>query len=121
MDEDLRYIAQEGIHTAVHGSEGWLDITPFKVHHDAYGPLGYSIIGSCDEKVSVVFDTGKVDSDMLAAIRDSDIYIIESNHDEILVENSNYPDSVKARILSDVGHLSNKQTASALKLKAWRY
>jgi phosphoribosyl 1,2-cyclic phosphodiesterase len=115
VDEALQFIIQDGIHTAVNALDGWLDITPFKVHHDAYHPLGYTVLGSCEEKASICLDTGKVDSDMLAAMADSDVYIIEANHDPILVENSNYPISTQTRILSDIGHLSNQQTAAALK------
>ncbi|MDR6884880.1 MBL fold metallo-hydrolase [Bacillus sp. 3255] len=96
------------------GDDGWFEVDAFKTHHDAYNPLGYAIKGSCGEKVSVCLDTGKVDNDMLEAMADSDIYIIESNHDPILVENSNYPISTQTRILSDLGHLSNQQAAEAL-------
>ncbi len=48
-------------------------------------------------------------------MRHSDIYIIEANHDPRMVEASDYPNSVKARILSHVYHLSNEQTAQALR------
>lgn len=88
-------------------------ITAFRTHHDSFDPVGYTI--QCqEEKVSVCLDTGHVDNDMLQAMADSDIYIIESNHEPRMVEASSYPNSVKARILSHVGHLSNQQTAEAL-------
>jgi phosphoribosyl 1,2-cyclic phosphodiesterase len=51
---------------------------------------------------------------MLHAMGDSDIYIIEANHEPNMVEVSDYPNSVKARVLSHIGHLSNEQTAGAL-------
>lgn len=88
------------------------DVHYFDVHHDAYAPLGYVIEG--DQKVSICLDTGKVDDEMLEAMRDSDIYIIESNHIVSLVEQCNRPPSIITRILSDLGHLSNDQTAEAL-------
>lgn len=88
-------------------------ITAFQTHHDAFEPLGY-VIESNNTKVSICLDTGHVDADMLNAMKDSDIYIIESNHEPALLEVSKYPNSVKARILSDIGHLSNEQTANAL-------
>jgi len=84
----------------------------FQTHHDAYDSLGYVIDG--DQKVSICLDTGHVDRDMLEAMQGSDIYIIEANHDPDLVAVSDYPDSVKTRILSDRGHLSNQQAADAL-------
>lgn len=94
---------------------GELKILAFHTHHDAFEPLGYSIIDKDDyEKVSVCLDTGHVDDSMLDVMRDSNIYIIESNHDPAMVEHSKYPNSVKARIVSDIGHLSNEQTSKAL-------
>lgn len=92
--------------------KGKPEITAFRTHHDAYDPLGYVIEG--EKKVSICLDTGHIDRDMIDAMRGSDIYIIEANHDPELVAVSNYPDSVKARILSDRGHLSNQQAANAL-------
>lgn len=109
VDEDLAMIA------SVHGdafSDG-LAVFPFSVHHDAYEPLGY-IIQDDINQVSVCLDTGKVDNEMLEAMKDSNVYIIEANHEPKMVERSDYPNSVKARVLSDVGHLSNEQTAAAL-------
>lgn len=88
-------------------------IKSFKVHHDAYEPVGYSVY-SGKQKVSICLDTGHVDEAMMIEMAESDIYIIESNHEPKMVEASDYPNSVKTRIMSDVGHLSNKQTAEAL-------
>jgi phosphoribosyl 1,2-cyclic phosphodiesterase len=93
---------------------GVLNVRWFKTHHDDYESLGYTVEDEEGTKVSICLDTGHVDRDMLEAMRGSDIYIIEANHDPELVAVSSYPDSVKARILSDVGHLSNEQTAKAL-------
>jgi phosphoribosyl 1,2-cyclic phosphodiesterase len=94
---------------------GWeLSVEYFPTHHDAYNSLGYVIVDDTDQQLSVCLDTGHIDRDMIDAMRDSDIYIIEANHDPDLVAVSSYPDSVKARILSDIGHLSNQQAAEAL-------
>lgn len=90
------------------------DVTPFKVHHDAFQPLGYGIVDKVGDKVSICLDTGKVDSEMIETMKYSNFFVIESNHEPAMLEHSNYPNSVKARILSDIGHLSNKQTAEAL-------
>ena len=88
-------------------------ITAFKTHHDAFEPLGYTIVSE-GGKASICLDTGHTDPNMLEAMRASNIYIIEANHDITMLEYSQYPDKVKARILSDIGHLSNGQTAEAL-------
>ncbi|MDT2243102.1 hypothetical protein P7H22_26080 [Paenibacillus larvae] len=52
---------------------------------------------------------------MLRCMQESSHIIIEVNHDPDMLEMSSYPNSVKARILSHIGHLSNDQTAEALK------
>lgn len=92
---------------------GEFEIRPFRVQHDAYEPVGYSITDGVT-RVSICLDTGKVDEEMFVSMTASDIYIIEANHDPAMVEAGGYPDVVKARILSDIGHLSNEQTALAL-------
>jgi phosphoribosyl 1,2-cyclic phosphodiesterase len=89
-------------------------ITPFKTHHDAYDSLGFTIQDYDGNKCSICLDTGHVDEDMIQAMEYSNIYIIEANHEPNMVEVSNYPVSVKARILSHIGHLSNMQTAETL-------
>jgi phosphoribosyl 1,2-cyclic phosphodiesterase len=92
---------------------GIVSVKGFPVHHDAFEPMGYAI-QSEEGKVSICLDTGRVDRDMLEAMAGSDIYIIEANHDPDLVAVSDYPESVKERILSDRGHLSNQQAAEVL-------
>lgn len=90
-----------------------MHLYPFKTHHDAYEPVGYAIEPDEGPRTCVVFDTGKVDSEMLEMMEGS-VYIIEANHDPDMVRESNYPLSVQDRVLSDLGHLSNEQTATAL-------
>ncbi|WP_342578392.1 MBL fold metallo-hydrolase [Psychrobacillus sp. FSL K6-2843] len=93
---------------------GNFSVMHFNVHHDARRPLGYVVRDKNGFTISICLDTGKVDDEMLSIMKKSDIYIIESNHDPRMVEASNYPNSVKARIVSHIGHLSNQQTAEAL-------
>lgn len=94
---------------------GNFGVMTFGVHHDAYEPYGYTVENiETGYKVAICLDTGHVDSEMLSAMKDSDTYIIEANHEPKMVERSDYPDSVKARIVSENGHLSNQQTAEAL-------
>lgn len=109
VDEELRNIPRIIVEV------DHLRVLPFHTHHDSFEPLGYSIIDKENyQKVSVCLDTGHVDESMIDVMKDSDIYIIESNHEPAMVEYSKYPNSVKVRILSHIGHLSNTQTAEAL-------
>ncbi|MGP4038352.1 MBL fold metallo-hydrolase [Gracilibacillus sp. D59] len=109
IDEEIQYKLRPNNDVYIHDYQ----VKVFSTHHDAFCPVGYSFHFE-GFKVSICLDTGKVDHEMLEAMKDSDIYIIESNHSIPMVEASDYPNSVKARILSDVGHLCNTQTAFAL-------
>lgn len=114
LDEELIcFINHESVLFDHEGFGDWLEVLPFHTHHDAHDPKGF-VIQSHEYKVSVCLDTGRVDEDMLQAMQGSDIYIIEANHEPAMLEYSDYPNSVKARILSHIGHLSNEQTAEAL-------
>ncbi|MEV2815668.1 MBL fold metallo-hydrolase, partial [Paenibacillus larvae] len=115
VDDDLcRFITKHsGAYTVV--DLGEIKLSPFRTHHDAYEPLGYAIEDCSGKRCCVVLDTGKVDDDMLKMMEGSSIFIVEANHDPDMVEMSNYPNSVKGRILSHIGHLSNDQTVEALK------
>jgi phosphoribosyl 1,2-cyclic phosphodiesterase len=110
VNEDLQRPIKSGSDVNV---DDWF-IESFKTHHDAFDPLGYVIHDNNGFKCSVCLDTGHVDSGMLATMEYSNIYIIEANHEPNMVEVSDYPNSVKARIVSHIGHLSNEQTAEAL-------
>jgi phosphoribosyl 1,2-cyclic phosphodiesterase len=89
-------------------------VRAFHTHHNDYESLGYSFYDNDNNKVSVCLDTGHVDAEMIEAMRGSTHYIIEANHDVDKVILSDYPEAVKARNLSDLGHLSNDQAAEAL-------
>jgi len=112
INEDLQRFCRDK-HINLIGD--WFIVKGFKTHHDSFEPLGYAITNvEGSSKVSVCLDTGLVDKDMIEEMKGSDVYVIESNHDPKMVEASSYPNSVKTRILSHVGHLSNQQTADAL-------
>ncbi len=56
---------------------------------------------------------------MLEAMKQADLLILESNHDRERLLRGPYPYSLKQRILSPTGHLSNDQAAEAV-LRSWR-
>ncbi|WP_028609753.1 MBL fold metallo-hydrolase [Paenibacillus harenae] len=86
-------------------------VEAFKVHHNAAEPLGYTVNGN-GMKVSVMMDTGRVTDEMIHAMRWSDVYVFECNHDEDMVIDGPYHDSLKQRVLRD--HMSNNDAAEAL-------
>lgn len=83
-----------------------LEITPFRIPHDTSYPVGFSVSNG-KEKVSVATDLGRVTDGIYSNLKGSDAVIIESNHDIELLKNGKYPETLKKRILSDIGHLSN--------------
>jgi phosphoribosyl 1,2-cyclic phosphodiesterase len=110
VDDDLQRPIKAGSDVNIND---WF-IESFKTHHDAYQPMGYVLTADNGYKCSVCLDTGHVDKEMISAMEYSNYYIIEANHEPAMVEVSDYPNSVKARIVSHIGHLSNEQTAEAL-------
>lgn len=111
VDEDLKrvVIPKETIKGAGYYVES------FNTHHDSHDPVGYVVTGPDGHKCSICLDTGHVDEEMITAMEFSNTYIIEANHEPKMVEASGYPNSVKSRIVSNIGHLSNQQVADALK------
>ena len=96
---------------------GDIEVTSFATSHDAVAPCGYLLhAGGC--RVCIVTDSGEVTPETLKAISNADLLILESNHDRERLIRGPYPWHLKKRILSDTGHLSNDQAASAV-LRAW--
>ena len=85
-------------------------ITPFSVSHDAANPMGF-LIKEHEESLVYVTDTGYLPDDDLALMKGATYYVIESNHDYKMLLHSHRPASLKHRIHSDVGHLSNSDSA----------
>jgi phosphoribosyl 1,2-cyclic phosphodiesterase len=90
-----------------------LGIESFGISHDAAEPMGFCFYHGA-KKLSVATDLGYVSDKIKETIRGADAYVFESNHDVELLRMSQYPWSIKRRILSDVGHLSNESAGDAL-------
>lgn len=91
-----------------------LDVESFNVSHDAVDPQFYTLSQN-DKKISVITDTGYVSDEMKGIIKDSDVFVFESNHDVDMLRAGRYPWPTKQRILSDIGHVSNEDAAHAMK------
>lgn len=85
---------------------GTLTIIPFKTPHDSACSCGF-VIKSGKSQLTVATDLGHIDREILKYFYGSEFVFLESNHDIQLLLNGPYPYSLKRRILSDVGHLSN--------------
>ncbi|KRN08653.1 MBL fold metallo-hydrolase [Liquorilactobacillus mali] len=90
-----------------------LDVESFGVSHDAAEPQFYQFHHNGHSFV-ILTDTGYVSERTEGVIKNADGYLIECNHDTEMLRMGAYPWSLKQRILSDRGHLSNDDGASAL-------
>lgn len=91
-----------------------VEIELIHTSHDAPASVGF-IIKHNNNSLVYVTDTGYINRKYLAKMKEKDMYIIESNHDEKMLMDGPYPRFLKERVISDRGHLSNKTTASYLK------
>lgn len=82
--------------------------------HDAPCSVGF-IITHNQKSLVYITDTGYINRKYLAKMVDMNIYIIEANHDEVMLMDGPYPRFLKERVISDKGHLSNTTTAKYLK------
>lgn len=89
---------------------GSFTVTPFEVSHDV-ACVGYTVSHN-GKKMSYATDLGKISQKVVNNLKDSDLVVLEANHDEdMLYSNPNYPLVLKNRISSDKGHLCNAVTA----------
>lgn len=96
-------------------SIGDIDINPFTIPHDAADPCGFVFHARSESlRMAIATDLGYVPQNVKVALRDVDVLLLESNHDLEMLKDGPYPWSVKQRVLSRVGHLSNTAVAEFL-------
>ena len=93
---------------------GDLKINVMKMSHDSVICNGF-IIKENKKELVYITDTGYINRKYIELTSNKDMYVIESNHDEEMLENGPYPYFLKQRVISDRGHLSNMQTSKYLK------
>ncbi|MEI9977924.1 MAG: MBL fold metallo-hydrolase [Edaphobacter sp.] len=111
--DPTRLPAVEYFHSGTQFSIGDIDITPFTIPHDATDPCGF-VFEAEGVRMAVATDLGYMPPNVKAALRRVDVMLLESNHDLEMLKDGPYPWSVKQRVLSRVGHLSNHATAEFL-------
>ncbi len=92
---------------------GELQMKAFPISHDAVNPVAYWFKEG-DSKLSVATDLGYMSSNVKKEIQDSDVIVLESNHDVNMLQFGKYPWNIKRRILGDTGHLSNEAAGQAI-------
>lgn len=91
---------------------GPLRIHPFLTVHDAVDPVAVTVTDiHTGSKLGVATDLGRPTTGVRAALAGSHLLILEANHDHRSLWEGPYPWSVKQRIASSRGHLSNHASA----------
>ena len=85
---------------------GDIEVNSFSVPHDAADPVGF-----CFEtggvRIATVTDLGYIPESVKYHLRRTRLMLLEANHDLDMLKVGPYPWSVKQRVMSRVGHLSN--------------
>jgi len=88
-------------------------VTSFGLPHDARQPVGY-LVGFGPWRVVLAVDLGESCEELISALRQADLVILDSNHDLRRLLAGPYSGPLKARIAAPKGHLSNEQAARIL-------
>ncbi len=88
-------------------------VSPFTIPHDAVDPVGF-VFQAEGVRMAVATDLGYIPPNVKAQLKGLDLLLLESNHDLEMLRDGPYPWSVKQRVLSRVGHLSNEAAAEFL-------
>jgi len=92
---------------------GDIDVSPFTIPHDAADPVGF-VFRAEGVRMAFATDLGYIPPNVKAQLKGVDLLLLESNHDLEMLRDGPYPWSVKQRVLSRVGHLSNAAAAEFL-------
>ncbi len=87
---------------------GDMRVDSFSIPHDAADPHGYVFTSQASNaRCTYLTDAGFITDTIREAVAGSNALILEANHDIEMLKNGPYPQSLKQRILSTRGHLSN--------------
>lgn len=87
---------------------GSLVVTPFPKNHDASEPHSFIVTGD-GITVGVLTDIGSACEHVIANFSRCHAAFLEANYDEVMLRQGSYPEYLKKRIRSSVGHMSNTQ------------
>ena len=90
---------------------GDVQVESFSISHDANDPVGF-LIRTSEGNFGFLTDLGHATRLVIERIRPANVLLLESNHDvKLLQDDPHRPWSLKQRILSRHGHLSNDAAA----------
>jgi len=92
---------------------GDMAIEPYATPHDAEESVAF-VIRHAGVKIGHATDLGKVTPFVREKLQKSTALLVEANHDVEMLTVGPYPWSLKQRVKSDVGHLSNEACGELL-------
>ena len=110
MEEELGFEIEDKVYIDGDMKIADLDVKVIKTSHDAADSNGY-VFSSYDKSIVYITDTGYINVRNFDKLKNKNVYVFESNHDVRMLREGKYPYYLQQRILSDKGHLSNKDSA----------
>lgn len=110
MEGELDFDIEDKVYIEEDVSIADLDVKVIKTSHDAADSNGY-IFSSLNKSIVYITDTGYIHVKNFDKLKNKNVYVFESNHDVRMLREGRYPYYLQQRILSDKGHLSNKDSA----------
>lgn len=110
LTPDIKTFAAEQCDVAI----GDMSVEYFATSHDSEGSGGYVITLPDARRVAVCTDLGVMTDEIRKRLYGCSAVLIESNYDVEMLKKGPYPASLKLRIMSDKGHLSNNACAVEL-------
>ncbi len=95
-------------------SVGPFEICAFSIPHDVSDPVGY-VVRAEEQTFFHATDVGTPLDSIGVHLAEADIAILESNHDPILLHQSDRAEVLKQRIRGPRGHLSNEDAAALVR------
>ena len=91
-----------------------ITICRFATNHDCKGSSGYTFKIAQDVKMAVCTDLGGMTEEILENLKESNIVMLESNYDPVMLRMGPYPPELKLRVGGENGHLSNAVCADTV-------
>lgn len=95
---------------------GPLRITPILLPHDAEPTHGFVFETEDGQRAAYFSDLGRPEVLMNGVLEGIESLVLEFNYDSEMLRNGPYPPQLKARISGGLGHLSNEESASILRM-----
>ncbi|HEV7766209.1 MAG TPA: MBL fold metallo-hydrolase [Thermoanaerobaculia bacterium] len=116
---DNSRIDRDETKTVVFENNSYFTIGELQVHarrtiHDAADPACFVIEARDGTRVGIASDLGHVNEEVVKHLSACDGLFFEANHDVDMLRTGTYPWSLKRRILSRYGHLSNEESVNAV-------